>query len=62
MAIGLLVSMFGVRIAALYIVAGLVVAVVAGWVLGRLRVQRWVEPFVFEKPDCTESSSTPARA
>jgi uncharacterized membrane protein YraQ (UPF0718 family) len=47
-AVGLLVSMFGVRIALLYITAGLVVAIVAGWVLGRLGVQRWVEPFVFE--------------
>ncbi|HEY6794587.1 MAG TPA: permease [Kineosporiaceae bacterium] len=47
-AVGLLVSMFGVRIAVLYIGAGLVVAIVAGWVLGRLGVQRWVEPFVFE--------------
>jgi uncharacterized membrane protein YraQ (UPF0718 family) len=47
-AIGLLVSMFGVRIALLYVAAGLVVATVAGWVLGRLGVQRWVEPFVFE--------------
>jgi len=47
-AIGLLVSMFGVRIALLYVAAGLVVAVVAGWTLGRLGVQRWVEPFVFE--------------
>ncbi len=47
-AIGLLLSMFGVRIAALYVAAGLAVAIVAGWVLGRLGVQRWVEPFVFE--------------
>ncbi|MBL8929387.1 MAG: permease [Kineosporiaceae bacterium] len=47
-AIGLLVSMFGVRIALLYVGAGLVIAVVAGWVLGRSGAQRWVEPFVFE--------------
>jgi hypothetical protein len=47
-AIGLLVGMFGVRIALVYVVAGVVVATVAGWVLGRLGVQRWVEPFVFE--------------
>jgi len=47
-AIGLLVSMFGVRIALLYVAAGLAVAVAAGWTLGRLGVQRWVEPFVFE--------------
>ncbi len=47
-AVGLLASLFGWRIAALYIAAGLTVAIVAGWVLGRLGVQRWVEPFVFE--------------
>jgi hypothetical protein len=47
-AVGLLVSMFGWTIAALYVAAGLTVAVVAGWTLGRLGVQRWVEPFVFE--------------
>jgi len=47
-AVGLLASMFGWRIAGLYIVAGLSVAIVAGWLLGRLGVQRWVEPFVFE--------------
>lgn len=47
-AIGLLLGMFGVRIALLYVGAGLLVATVAGWTLGRLGVQRWVEPFVFE--------------
>lgn len=47
-AVGMLLTLFGWKIAGLYIAAGLVVAVVAGWVLGRLGVQRWVEPFVFE--------------
>lgn len=47
-AIGLLLTMFGVRITLLYVAAGLVVAIAAGWVLGRLGVQRWVEPLVFE--------------
>jgi uncharacterized membrane protein YraQ (UPF0718 family) len=46
-AVGMLLSLFGWRIAALYITAGLLVATVAGWVLGRLKVERWVEPFVF---------------
>lgn len=47
-AVGLLATMFGWRIAGLYVAAGLAIAVLAGWVLGRLGVQRWVEPFVFE--------------
>ncbi len=47
-AIGLLFSLFGWQVTALYIAAGLMVAISAGWVLGRLGVERWVEPFVFE--------------
>jgi hypothetical protein len=47
-AIGLLLTLFGWKITALYIAAGLTIAVAAGWVLGRLGVERWVEPFVFE--------------
>ncbi|MDR9449900.1 MAG: permease [Acidimicrobiia bacterium] len=47
-AIVLLYGLFGWKIAALYVTAGLVVAILAGWVIGRLRLERWVEPFVFE--------------
>lgn len=47
-AIGMLFSLFGLRITATYIGAGLVVAIIAGWILGRLHAERWVEPFVFE--------------
>lgn len=47
-AIGLLFSLFGWQVTAIYVVAGLSIAIVAGWVLGRLGVERWVEPFVFE--------------
>lgn len=47
-AIGLLLSLFGWQVTAVYIGAGLTVAIVAGWVLGRLGAQKWVEPFVFQ--------------
>jgi uncharacterized membrane protein YraQ (UPF0718 family) len=47
-AIGLLWSLFGWQIAAIYVVAAVTIAIVAGWILGRLHVERWVEPFVFE--------------
>jgi hypothetical protein len=39
--------MFGLKIALLYLVSGLTIAVTAGIVLGKLKVERWVEPFVF---------------
>ncbi len=47
-AIVLLFGLFGWKITALYIGFGLVIATVAGIVLGRLNLERWVEPFVFE--------------
>jgi uncharacterized membrane protein YraQ (UPF0718 family) len=47
-AIGLLLSLFGWQVTALYVGAGLTIAIVAGWILGRVHAERWVEPFVFE--------------
>jgi uncharacterized membrane protein YraQ (UPF0718 family) len=49
-AVVLLFGMFGWRIALLYVSAGLAIAVVAGFVLGRLGLERWVEPFVYDVP------------
>ena len=47
-AVVLLYGLFGFKIAALYVTSGLLIAIVAGWALGRLHVERWVEPFVFQ--------------
>jgi uncharacterized membrane protein YraQ (UPF0718 family) len=47
-AVGMLFTLFGWQIAAIYISAGLVIAITAGWVIGRIGAERWVEPFVFE--------------
>ncbi len=47
-ALVLLFGMFGWKVAALYLGTGLLVAIVAGWMLGRLRLERHVESWVFE--------------
>jgi uncharacterized membrane protein YraQ (UPF0718 family) len=47
-ALVMLFALFGWKVAALYLGAGLLVAVVSGWIIGRLRPQEWVEPWVFE--------------
>ena len=47
-AIVLLFGLFGWAVTALYIGFGLLIAIVTGIVLGRLHLERWVEPFVFE--------------
>ncbi len=47
-AVVLLYGLFGFKIAALYVASGLSIAILAGFILGRLRLQRWVEPFVYQ--------------
>ena len=47
-AVILIFGLFGFKVAAIYVVFGLLVAIIAGYVLGRMRLERWVEPFVFE--------------
>ncbi|PFG32847.1 permease [Sanguibacter antarcticus] len=47
-AIALLFGLFGLGPTLLYVGAGLVIAVLAGFTLGKLKLERWVEPFVFE--------------
>ena len=47
-ALVLLFGLFGWKVAALYLGTGLLIAMLAGWIIGRLKLQRWVEPWVFE--------------
>lgn len=49
-ALALLFGLFGWRIAGLYLALGLGLAVTAGWAIGALRLERWVEPWVFASP------------
>jgi len=47
-AVVLVAGSFGWDVAALYVATGLSIAVVAGVVIGRLGLERWVEPFVYQ--------------
>jgi hypothetical protein len=47
-ALVMLFGMFGWKVAALYLGTGLSIAIVAGFVLGRLKLERFVEPWVYE--------------
>lgn len=46
-ALVLLFGLFGWKVAGLYLGTGLVIAMAAGWVIGRLRLERWVEGWVY---------------
>lgn len=47
-AIALLLGLFGLGPTLLYVGAGLLIAIVAGMIIGRLHLEGWVEGFVFE--------------
>jgi uncharacterized membrane protein YraQ (UPF0718 family) len=46
-ALVLLFELFGWRVAMLYLATGLAIAIVAGWILGRLKLERFVESWVW---------------
>jgi uncharacterized membrane protein YraQ (UPF0718 family) len=47
-AVVMLFGLFGWRVAGLYIVSGLIIAIIAGMVIGRLNLERYVEDFVWK--------------
>jgi uncharacterized membrane protein YraQ (UPF0718 family) len=47
-ALGLLFGLFGWKVAAIYLGMGLAIAIVSGWIIGRLRMEKHVEDWVFE--------------
>jgi uncharacterized membrane protein YraQ (UPF0718 family) len=46
-AIILLYGMFGWKVAAIYIGTGLTIAILAGWIIGKLKLEHWVEEWVY---------------
>jgi uncharacterized membrane protein YraQ (UPF0718 family) len=59
-ALVLLFGLFGWKVAAIYLGAGLTTAIVTGWVIGRLRLEKYVEDWVYEtKAGDTVSEAEP---
>ena len=57
----LLMSIFGARVAVVYVVLGLVVAIVGGTVLQKLGMERYVEDFIKNAPNVNAAAQTPTR-
>lgn len=47
-ALVLLLGMFGWKIALIYIISGLFIAIISGLIIGQMKVENLVEPFVYE--------------
>ncbi len=47
-AVILLFGLFGWKTALIYVVTGLVIAIFSGWLLGKLKLKKWIEPWVYD--------------
>ena len=47
-AVVLLYGMFGWKVTLIYVGTGLIIAIFAGWVIGKLKLEKWIEPWVYE--------------
>jgi uncharacterized protein len=47
-ALVMLFGMFGWKVALLYVASGLVIAITSGIIIGRLKLEKWVEEFVYQ--------------
>jgi uncharacterized protein len=47
-AVILLFGLFGWKIAFIYVMTGLAIAITAGWIIGRLKLEKWVEDWVYK--------------
>ena len=54
-ALTLLFSMFGWKVAGLYLILGLSVAIVSGWVIGKLKLENYLEDWVKNMPKTVAS-------
>ncbi len=47
-AIVLLLGLFGWKTAVIYVVTGLLIALFSGWVIGKLKLEHWIEDWVYQ--------------
>lgn len=47
-AVIMLFSLFGWKVGVIYMVAGLSIAILAGWIIGKLKLERWLQDWVLQ--------------
>lgn len=61
-ALVLLIGLFGWKVAAIYVGTGLIIAVLSGWIIGKLKLEKYVAEWVYQvkvnKPNIEEEKTT----
>lgn len=57
-AIVLLFSLFGIKVTAIYVFTGLLIAILTGWIIGHLHMEKYIEDWVNEVEAPLESDSS----
>ena len=50
-AVIMLIGLFGWKTGIIYVLAGLTIAILSGWVVGKLKLEKWVQDWVYETPN-----------
>ncbi|MCX5992047.1 MAG: permease [Chloroflexi bacterium] len=58
-ALVLLIGLFGFRIGLIYVATGMAIAIIAGWVIGKLKMEKYIEGWVSEIQMAQASSIAP---
>jgi uncharacterized protein len=61
-ALVLLIGLFGFRIGLIYVASGLAIAIIAGWAIGKLKMEKYIEGWVSEIQMAQASSMAPNMA
>ncbi|ABB14640.1 permease [Carboxydothermus hydrogenoformans] len=57
-ALVMLLGMFGVKVALIYVASGLVIAIISGIIIGKLKLEHWVEDYVYQIKMGEQAAST----
>ena len=57
-ALVLLYGLFGYKVALIYLSTGLLIAIISGWIIGKLYLEKYIEEWVFETKASLESKDT----
>ncbi len=47
-AVVMLFSLFGWKVGMIYVLSGLAIAIISGWIIGKLKLEKWVQDWVFK--------------
>jgi uncharacterized membrane protein YraQ (UPF0718 family) len=59
-AVIMLIGLFGWKTGILYVLSGLIIAILSGWIIGKMKLEKWVQNWVYTIKSGTQQITEPA--